>query len=98
VAVENLKPTLFNAILALETDEECSKFFDDLLTPQELTTLVKRWQAFLLLKDGTAQRNVAEILQISVATVSRVNRALRFGKGGYKLVLGKIRRDEANLR
>lgn len=92
----NLKPTLFDAILALETDEECDRFFDDLLTPQELTALVKRWQAFLLLKEGSPQRTVAEILHISVATVSRVNRTIRFGRGGYELVLAKITGDEGN--
>ena len=35
---------LFAAILALETEEDCYRFFEDLMTIKELQAVTQRWQ------------------------------------------------------
>lgn len=84
------KVSLFDAVLALETGQDCQKFFDALLSPTELTKIVNRWRVFPLLNEGLPQRHIAGQLQVSLGTVSRVNRILKHGDPGCRQVLKKL--------
>ena len=42
---------LFEAILSLETKEECYRFFEDLCTVNELLSLSQRFEVAAMLKD-----------------------------------------------
>lgn len=93
---EKEEKDLYRAILKLETDDECNKFFHDILSPKELKRITKRWQIALCLseKKPKSQRKVAKELHTSTATVGRVKRFLDGDQthGGYQLVLNKIRK------
>lgn len=79
--------TLFEAILSLENEEECYMFFEDLCTVAELSAISQRYKVAQMLKDKTTCHAIAEKTGASTATISRVNRCLNYGTGGYQMVL-----------
>lgn len=91
---ENIKSPaidrLFRAVLTLETVEDCYDFFDDLCTIPELLEMAKRMTAASMLADGKKYAEVAAETGLSTATISRVNRCLKYGNGGYKKALGGL--------
>ena len=82
---------LFNAILTLKNPEECYQFFSDLLTVQELITFSQRFQAARLLAEGKNYDAVRQQLSISSSTITRINRELCYGAGGYRLALDRLK-------
>lgn len=81
---------LFEAILSIETASECGKFFEDICTVKELQDISQRFQVAKLLKAGKSYQEISKETGASTATISRVNRALVYGSGGYKSVLKKL--------
>ena len=75
---------LFDAILSLQSKEECYAFFEDLCTVNELLSLSQRFEVAAMLKD------IAEKTGASTATISRVNRSLNYGNDGYELVFSRM--------
>ena len=84
---------LFDAVLALESLEECGNFFEDLCTMQELKAISQRIRVAALLMDGTVYSKIVEQTGASTATISRVNRSLRDGSDGYRVVFDRLRAD-----
>ena len=76
---------LFDAILCLKTKDECYSFFEDLCTVNELLSLSQRFEVAALLKQGMIYNDILERTGASSATISRVNRSLAFGHGGYQV-------------
>ena len=81
---------LFDAILSLETREECYDFFEDLCTVNELLSLSQRFEVAAMLKDGKTYLEIAEKTGASTATISRVNRSLNYGCDGYSIVFERM--------
>ena len=74
---------LFQCILKLETMEECYAFFEDLCTVQEIKTMAQRIAVAKLLSDKRVYSEIVAQTGASTATISRVNRSLAYGNGGY---------------
>jgi TrpR-related protein YerC/YecD len=87
---DSLTDELFDAILTLETREECYMLFEDLCTVSEIKSLASRLQVALLLSQGHTYTEIFEITGVSTATISRVNRCLEYGADGYKTVIARI--------
>ncbi len=85
---------LYDAMSAIKTREECKKFFDDLLTFQELESLAQRLQVARLLKEGKSYVDINGETGASTATICRVSRCLNYGDGGYKTILDKLNGGE----
>lgn len=85
---------LFEAILCLETKEECYSFFADLCTVNELTSLSQRFEVAAMLKERKTYLGIAEKTGASTATISRVNRSLNYGNDGYELVFSRMQPRE----
>ena len=83
---------LYQAILALESPEECRAFFQDLCTVAELRAMAQRLEVAQLLDDGLIYNDILQRTGASSATISRVNRALQYGADGYKAVLPKLKK------
>lgn len=66
---------LFQAVLTLETEEECFTFFEDLCTVNELESLAQRFEVASMLYDKHTYLEVADKTGASTATISRVNRS-----------------------
>lgn len=81
---------LFEAILKLENTDECYKFFEDICTVKELLDISQRLEVARMLKDGKSYQEVSKLTGASTATISRVNKCLLYGSGGYSLILDKM--------
>lgn len=81
---------LFDAILCLETREECYSFFEDLCTVNELLSLSQRFEVASMLKSRKTYLEIAEKTGASTATISRVNRSLNYGNDGYDLAFSRL--------
>lgn len=81
---------LYEAILKLETADECKKFFRDLCTVSELSSMTERFQSVKMINDGISYREISKKTGSSTATITRVAHWFHHGKGGYKLVLSRL--------
>lgn len=77
---------LYNAILKLKTIEDCKDFFEDLCTYREIAQMAQRVASAGLLLKGETYENVIKTTDISSATLSRVSKCCKMGKG-YKKFL-----------
>ena len=85
---------LFKAILELQNIEECYKFFEDIATITELKAISQRIQVAKMLKEKKVYTEIAEVTGASTATISRVNKCLNYGQGGYNIVLDRINSEK----
>ena len=85
---------LFEAILSLESIDECYKFFEDALTVKEILDVAQRLKAARMLKDGENYVVIGKETGMSTATISRVSRCLEYGMGGYDIVLERLEKIE----
>lgn len=81
---------LFEAILCLKDKEECYKFFEDICTINELLAIAQRMEVATLLKNQRTYIEIAEQTGASTATISRVNRSLKYGNDGYDMVFSRM--------
>lgn len=87
---------LSEAILSLENQEECLKFFEDLCTIKELKSIAQRFEVARLLTNGKKFNEIVKQTGASTATIARVNRSLMFGSGGYDIILKRLGQTEAD--
>lgn len=88
-----LTDALFDAILSLENREECYQFFDDLCTVKEISDMSQRLEAAKLLLAGKTYEQIVKSAEISTATISRINRCIQYGSGGYQIVIDRLARQ-----
>ncbi|MCI6640079.1 MAG: YerC/YecD family TrpR-related protein [Pygmaiobacter massiliensis] len=81
---------LFKTVLALQNMEDCEIFFEDLCTVKELRDMAQRLKAARMLLDGCTYETIQQRVEISTATISRVNRCIQYGSGGYRTMLERV--------
>lgn len=81
---------LFDAILCLQSREECYQFFEDICTVNELLSLSQRFEVATMLDNHKTYLDIADKTGASTATISRVNRSLNYGNDGYQLVFERL--------
>lgn len=93
----------YEAILSLESIEECRLFFEDICTIRELQSMAQRFRVACELDAGRNYLEVYDATGASSATICRVNKCLTYGKG-YRTALerlkkaGKIKHDADNAQ
>lgn len=85
---------LFQGILSLQDIDECYQFFSDLFTVQEMAAFAQRFQVAKLLSEGSTYDGVREQVNTSSSTITRINTELRYGSGGYQMVLDRLVDEE----
>ena len=85
---------LFRAITSIENVEECGAFFEDLCTIKELQDMAQRFDAAILLSRDYSFQKISEQVGMSTATITRVNRCLNYGSGGYRLAIERLEKAE----
>ena len=85
---------LFSAISSLTTPEQCRLFFEDLCTIAEIQEMSRRLLAAKLLREDKVYNEIAAQTGLSTATISRVNRCLKYGSDGYLSALEKLDRQD----
>lgn len=81
---------LYQALLTLKTPEECYQFFLDLCTQAEMKAMEQRFDVAKMLRAGNIYHDILEETSASSATISRVNRSLLNGSGGYEMVFKRL--------
>ena len=81
---------MFEAILSLQTMEECYAFFEDLCTVPEIKAMSQRIVVAKMLRDKKVYSDIVAQTGASTATISRVNRSLQYGCNGYEEIFKRI--------
>lgn len=82
---------LFQAILSLRDLDECYRFFDDLCTVNEISSLAQRLEVARMLEEGKTYHKIETETGASTATISRVKRCLNYGNDAYSMALERIK-------
>lgn len=85
---------LFEAILTLQTVEECYAFFEDACTVKEIIDIAQRVRVAKMLHAGASYQTISKETGASTATISRVSKFLEYGNGGYKLAIERLQKTE----
>ncbi len=85
---------LFNAILNLENIDECYDLFEDLCTILEIKSLAQRFQVAKMLMSKHVYSDIVAETGASTATISRVNRSINYGAGGYSMIFKRMKELE----
>ena len=91
---DELSEQLCEAVLSLDSIEECYQFFEDICTVSELKALSQRLEVARMLSAGHTYDDIVARTGASTATISRVKRCLNYGADGYKVVLGRLPKRE----
>lgn len=85
---------LFKVIAGLKSVDECYALFEDLCTIKEIQDMAQRFDTAVLLDEGQRYSEIAGKVGVSTATISRVNRCLEYGAGGYRSAIDKLKKSE----
>lgn len=89
-----MTPTLPEDLLEVLTGTQdigfVRRLLADILTPSELSAVAERWEIVKRLQGGKSQRTIRDELGVSVTTISRGNRQLQYGTGGFREALDMI--------
>ena len=85
---------MYRAFLTLRTEEEVKAFLEDLCSITELRAMEQRFDVAVLLEKGWIYNDILEATGASSATISRVNRSLRYGADGYAIAFSRMKDEE----
>ncbi len=85
---------LFETIVHLEDPVECARFFRDLCTLTELKAMAERWQVAQMVSEDIPYREISERTGASTATITRIAHWLKYGEGGYRFMLERVREED----
>lgn len=81
---------LCEALLLLETEEECYAFLEDICTIKETLDISQRLSVAKMLKKGASYTKITKETGASAATISRVSKCCEYGSGGYDIVINRL--------
>ena len=84
----------FEAVLLLNDLDDCYRFFEDVCTINELRSMTQRMQVAKLLAEKKTYSEIEELTKASTATISRINKCLVYGAGGYELVIDRLKEEK----
>ena len=84
---------LFEAVLTLRDQEDCYRFLEDICTVNEIHAIAQRLQVAKLLSEKKTYTEIEALTKASTATISRINKCLTYGSGGYRLVLKELEKQ-----
>lgn len=87
---DRLLNDLYNALSLLDNADDSRMLLKDLCTYTELLNMAQRLRASAMLIEGATYAQIIEETGISSATLSRVNRCIQTGDGGYQDIYDKL--------
>ena len=84
-------PSVWKAFLALKNEEELKMFFRDLMTEKEINEFDMRWGIAKMLDSGMTFAQIEKETGISPITITRINKWLKDGTGGYKMMIDRLK-------
>lgn len=94
LSAEKQRQQLYEVMATLDTPEKVRAFLADLCTDNEIDYMAERNESARLLLEGYTYQQVIERVNISTATLSRVNRCIKHGQGGYQTLLAAYLKDK----
>jgi len=91
IAKKEKNEDFYKAILLIQNEEECYRFFRDVCTIAELRAMEQRFEVARLLTDGKVYSEILERTGASSATISRVARSLTDSEGGYDTIFARMK-------
>jgi Trp operon repressor len=85
--------TFIESFSSLSSTKQATDFLYDLLSPVEQVMLGKRLAIAYMLMKNYSQRDIANILKVSQATVVKVNASLKTG-AGYRTIISHMLKKE----
>lgn len=82
----------YKLFASISSEKEAEKLLQDILTPQELSSVAERWQLVQMLHAGVPQREIAKKLGISISKITRGSREMQYGSGGFECFLKKLKK------
>lgn len=89
---------LFEAIVLLETKQECADFFRDLCTVSELKAMSERWLIAQMVEQKISYREISRKTGASTATITRIAHWVKYGEGGYPFMLDRLKEQAENAK
>ncbi len=80
-----LLQNLYETLAEIESPQAVEDLLTDLCTYKEIENMAQRLYAARLLAEGKTYQEITAVCNISSATLSRVSRALQYGKGYKKI-------------
>ena len=84
------------AVLTLESVDECMDFFEDICAETELRAIEQRFDVARMLSKGKIYSDIMSTTSASTATISRVSRVLNGGTGMLEKTLIRLEESEVN--
>jgi len=91
----NSTDRLMQALSNLKTPEDCYLFLEDLCTIKEIIDMSQRLEVAVLLREGTNYQEINRRTGVSTATISRVNKCLSYGNGGYESAISTLSEEKS---
>ena len=93
--IEQKSPDLVKAFLSLKNEDELKAFFRDLMSERDLREFAMRWEVAKMLDAGLSFTQIQEKWGgeeiISSNTIAKINRWLKEGCGGYKMIIDRMK-------
>ena len=86
---EKMADVLYGALQNCRSKEDFAALLSDLCTYQEVEQMAQRAASAQLILEGKTYAEIIEQTGISSATLSRVSKEVRHGRGGYSRFLPK---------
>lgn len=87
---EGAHARLLAALSSLTDEAEAELLLADLLTPREAEDFAQRLEVARMLDAGVPYVRIQAATGASATTVARVARCLKYGPGGYRVVLDRL--------
>lgn len=87
---------LCEALISVQTKEECYAFLEDICTIKEILEMSQRLSVAKLLDKGMSYAKISQEIGVSTATISRISRCMTYGNGGYKMIIERNREEQGN--
>lgn len=96
--IEQRSPDLIEAFLALKNKDELKAFFRDLMSERDLREFAMRWEIAKMLDAGMSFTQIQEKWDgnemVSANTITKINRWLKEGCGGYKTMIDRLKKAD----
>lgn len=89
-------PDLIDAFLSLKNKDELKAFFRDIMSERDLRELDMRWEVAKKLDAGIPFLQIQEETGQSPVTITKINRWLTEGCGGYKMLIERMKENKKN--
>ncbi len=80
---------LMDIIVKVGNRQEAYMLLDDLCTIKETVDMAQRLEVAKLIREGKNYQEINSLTGVSTATISRVNKCLTYGNGGYDWALSQ---------